>query len=95
MRGALTEEIQDIAKRMIKREITIRELRLIPYIQFVMVNDQKLEPNKISQEEREILRKWKDAGFVEGGATGLSITKEFWDFMCEVLFEGYVKGAFE
>jgi hypothetical protein len=55
-----------------------------------MVNEQKLDPNHISASERAILRTWKDAGHIEGGATGLAITREFWDFMCEVLFYSYV-----
>ena len=55
-----------------------------------MVNDQKLDIRKINQEERVILAKWKARGLLEGGASGLAITKEFWDFMCEILFEAYV-----
>ena len=94
MRGALTKAVQKIAKEKIGREITLRELRLIPYIQYVMLNEQKLEPIKINSEEREVLKKWKEEKYIEGGATGLSITKEFWDFMCEILFESYVKDAY-
>ena len=92
MRGKLTDEINIIANKRIGRDITIRELRLLPYIQYVMMNEQKLNPNKINDEERKVLRLWKTEGFIEGGASGLSITKDFWDFMSEVLFEGYVKG---
>lgn len=94
MRGALTKEVQKIAKKHIGREITLRELRLMPYVQYVMLNEQKLEPIKISPEEREVLKKWKEEKHIEGGATGLSITKEFWDFMCEILFESYVKDVY-
>lgn len=90
-RGILTKEIQEIAKKHIGREIDTTELRLIPYIQYVMVNKQRLDMSKINQEERVVLRKLKDAGFVEGGASGLSITEEFWAFMCEILWQSYVK----
>jgi len=89
-RGILTKEVQEIARRHIGRDIDETELRLIPYVQYVMVNDQKLDMNKINQDDRKILRKWKDAGLVEGGASGLSITKDFWDFACEILFQSYV-----
>lgn len=89
-RGQLTEEINQIAVSMINRKITVRELRLIPYIQNVMVNNQKIDPNKISSEERKILSKWREEKFIEGGASGLGITKDFWNFMCEILFAGYV-----
>lgn len=90
-RGRLTKEVQEIAKRHIGRDIDQTELRLIPYVQYVMVNDQKIDIEKINQDERKILRKWKTAGLVEGGASGLSITKDFWDYMSEILFQSYVK----
>jgi len=90
-RGILTKEVQEIAKKHIGREIDRTELHLIPYIQYVMVNTQRLDINKINQEERVVLRKWKDAGLVEGGASGLQITEDFWNFMCETLWQSYVK----
>lgn len=89
-RGLLTTDIVEVAKLMIGRPITQKELRLIPYIQYVMCNDRKLKIELINQEEREILRKWKEEGHISGGASGLAITKQWWDFMCEVLFLGYV-----
>ncbi len=55
-----------------------------------MTNEQIIEPTKINGEERTILRKWKDAGYIIGGAAGLRITKEFWDIMCEIVRLGYV-----
>lgn len=33
---------------------------------------------------------WKGAGYVEGGAGGLSLTKEFWDIINEIIFLGFV-----
>lgn len=94
-RGMMTDEIQSLCKEKIGREISIRELRLMPYIQYTMMNGQRLEINKINQEEREILSKWKEKGWIEGGASGLSITKEFWDFLNEVMWLGYVIGGAE
>lgn len=93
MRGAITPMIQQIARDKIGRDISQAELRLIPYVQYVMLNGQHLDPRKINQEEREILSKWRKAGYVEGGASGMSISKDFYDFMCEILWEGYVVGG--
>lgn len=62
----------------------------MPYVHYVMMNEQKLDPRKINQEERLILQKWKEEGHIEGGACGLAITKEFWDAMNAILFETYV-----
>ncbi len=93
MRGVLTDQIQKISKKYLKREITQEELRLLPYIQFVMMNEQRLDIQKINSDERKILAIWKKENFIEGGAGGLSISKDFWDFMSEVLWEGYVYGG--
>jgi len=90
-RGTLTKEVQEIAKKHIGREIDTTELRLIPYVQYVMVNKQCIDPSKLNQDDRKILRKWKDAELIEGGMAGLSITEEFWNFMCAILLQSYVK----
>lgn len=95
MRGQLTEEIQKLAKDFLGREINTKELRLYPYLDYVMKNSQKIEPNLIGQEEREILRVLKNEGHIEGGASGLSMTKEFYDYINQVLWLGYVVGVYE
>lgn len=95
MRGKLTDEIKAKSQELLGYEITERELRLMPYIQYVMMNEQALDPNKISSEEREILRSWKEKEYVEGGASGLSITKEFWDAINQILWLGYIAHAEE
>jgi hypothetical protein len=88
-RGELTARVQSAAKASLGREITIRELRLMPYVQYTMVNERRLEPRHINQEERDILAKWRKAGWIEGGASGLSMTKEFWTAMHEILWVAY------
>ena len=93
MRGMLTPEIQEIAKGLLGREITTTELRLMNYVACVMTNDQKIDPNSINERERGILSTWRAEGHIEGGAGGLSITKEFWDAMSEIIWLGYVVGG--
>ncbi len=89
-RGQLTERIKQKSVELLGYEIDVRELRLMPYIQYQMVNNQKIEPAHINVEERKILSKWRVAGHIEGGASGLNITKEFWDIINEIIFLGYV-----
>lgn len=89
-RGQLTDRIKARSKELLGYEIDTVELRLLPYIQFVMVNDQRIDPRKCNQAERDVLAKWREAGRIESGASGLSITKEFWDIVCEIVFLGYV-----
>ena len=90
MRGLLTEEVQCIAKEFLGREITVRELRLYPYLDFLMKNQQRIDPRKVNQEERDVLSVLKQEKHVEGGASGLSMTKEFYDYINEVLWYSYV-----
>lgn len=92
-RGMLTEAIKVKSKKELGYEIDQVELRLLPYIQFVMMNAQKVDPNKINQEERDIISKWRGMGFIEGGAGGMKISKDFWDSMNEILWISYVCGG--
>ena len=89
-RGQLTQRIKDKSKELLGYEITVRELRLMPYIMYVMQNEQRLDLNRINQEEREIISKWRQAGHIEGGAGPMGITREFWNILCELVFLGYV-----
>lgn len=93
-RGILNKEAQQHSITLLGREITQIELRLMPYIQYLMVNEQKIDPNRINPEERAVLKKWREEGHIEGGASGLSVTKFFWQYINEVLWETYVKGAY-
>jgi len=91
MRGHLTEAIEVRAKKLLGVEsFTQKELRLMPYIQYEMMNNQRIDPNKINSEERAILSDWRKRGWIDGGASGLGMTKEFWDAMNEILWMGYV-----
>lgn len=90
MRGQLTDRIKAKSLEILGYEISQNELRLMPYIIHVMMNNQRIEPDKINQEEREILKAWREAGHIEGGTAGFAVTKEFWDICCEFVFLGYV-----
>ena len=88
--GQLTDRIKTKSKELLGEEITVRELRMMPYVAYTMQNSQKIDPKSVNQEEREILSKWREAGHIEGGAAGMAITKEFWDICNELIFLGYV-----
>lgn len=90
LRGSLTERIKAKSKELLGYEITQAELRLMPYIQYVMVNDQRISIRHCNQDDRDILKKWREAGHIEGGASGLQITEEFWNIICEIVRLGYV-----
>ena len=94
MRGQLTEKIQTLAKDFLGREIDTDELRLYPYIDYQMKNSQLIEPKHINKENRAVLSTLRKEGHIEGGASGLSITKEFYDYINQVLWLGYVVDAY-
>lgn len=89
-RGQLTGRIKKRSLELLGYEISQTELRLMPYIQYTMTNSQKIDVRHCNQADREILQKWREAGHIEGGASGLGITEEFWNIICEIIRLGYV-----
>lgn len=88
-RGQLTDEIKKKSKELLGYEINIEELRLIPYMHYTIVNSQRLNINQISQEERNILKKWEEAKHIKNSISKLSVTKKFWNIMNEILWLSY------
>ncbi len=89
-RGQLTERIKARSRELLGYEIETTEFRLMPYIMYTMMNEQRLNPSKINGEERAIVAKWKQAGHVSGGREGLAITRQFWNVLSEIVWLGYV-----
>lgn len=89
-RGVLTKEIQVKANDLLGREITVKELRLMPYLQYVMVNYRKFDNHRISMEEWQIIGKWRDAGLIAIVGNEVRITLEFWRIINELVFMAYV-----
>lgn len=94
-RGQLTDAIKAKAQELLGHEITQRELRLMAYVQSIMVNDQVIDTRKINGDERTILSEWRQKGYIEGGAGGMSISKDFWDAIHQIMWLGYVAFADE
>lgn len=68
----------------------VTELRLIPYLQYLCVNHQAVDPHKINAEERKIMGKWRDEGrLTYSMSEPVSMTKETWDWMNEIMWESY------
>ncbi len=55
-----------------------------------MCNEQKIDIKAINSDERKILSKWKETKHIEGNASQMGITKDFWDILCKIIFLGYV-----
>jgi len=101
-RGQLTDRIKVKSTELLGYEISQKELRLMPYMQYQLVNEQRIKPEHLNEDEREILAKWVSKGYIIDGITGhkgrpmmsegvkLKVTKHFWDSIIEILWLGYV-----
>ncbi|WP_107854459.1 hypothetical protein [Neisseria elongata] len=90
MRGMLTEEITQKSEMLLGYAISKKELRLMPYLIYCLTNNQNIDPSNIDAEERAILSKWHEHGFIESPSSNLAVTKSFYDAANELIFLGYV-----
>ncbi len=90
-RGVLTEEIKAKSLELMGYEISVRELRLMPYVDYTAKNSQIL--NNVNDEEEIILQNWIDKGFIFLSAGNLSFTKDFYNILQELLWLGHVDYA--
>ena len=88
-RGALTEAVQVVAREKLGREISVRELRLMPYLMTCMMDCCNVRPNHINTEERQILMQWQADGYIVDPASDLNMTPEFWDVCQSIVWVGY------
>lgn len=47
-RGKLTSQIIAKGRELLGKEINQRELRLMPYVQYCLINGQNIAPNKVN-----------------------------------------------
>lgn len=97
MRGMLTNEIQEKAKAFLGREISVRELRLYPYIDFSIKNKncQGWSYAKLSKEEFPILNRLSEEGHLLYSPEKVIVSRKFYSYMQEVLAIGYVESFLE
>lgn len=96
-RGAMNTMASTAYKLGCGRELTLRELRLIPFIVYVVTNEGIFHDQKVSALEMGILRDLKEEGLVlleraEGkvGFYQLAVTPNFWAACNAVLLHTYV-----
>ncbi len=89
-RGILTKRIQKKAKKFLGREITVTELRLYPYLHYTMMNEQYIKKHQVNCKDYEILSVLRKEGYIKDGTKGLAITRDFWDYINDVLWYSYV-----
>lgn len=89
-RECLDEQLSEKYKDFLGHPMTVRELWLIPYLQYLAVNRRPWNIRKMSQSEVEIYNEWQRKGWLLAGSTApLRVSREFWDFMNDVLWDAY------
>ena len=88
-RGILTEEIKALSKELIGYEMCVKELRLMPYIQFCLMNSESININKVNSEERTILMKLIKAGHIKSPSSCLMVSSTYYDIICKIMKVAY------
>ena len=91
-RGQLTKFVIMMGKKEGLGTLTHEQLRLLPYLQYCLMNNRRIDPERINQTERSILSDWRAKGWIEGGASmdSLRCTWEFWISINKILYISYV-----
>lgn len=75
-------------KEFLGRDLTLEDIRLIPYIQYCVVNHNQLDRSEMDANERKLVNDWVERGWLEKFPHVIP-SREFWQFMCDVLFDFY------
>ena len=90
-RGILTEAIQEKARAFLGEEITVKELRLYPFLDYCWKNGGRIQRGKTDLEEKKILERREKQGHCETTYIGENKpTREFYNFVNDILAEAYV-----
>lgn len=96
-RGHLTPEAVAYWKEATNRELTVTELRLMPFIQYTVMNGGKLEGKRINADERKVLTSLQVNAWIvfrrmpgQPGWYRLGVSQAFWERMNHVLLLTYV-----
>lgn len=88
-RGMVTEEVQAKAVEVLGEEISTVEFRLMPYIQYTLMNGKQLDPRNLNDQEWCMIDKWVQEGRLTIEDRKINATKEFWDALNEMMWLGY------
>ena len=83
------EKLNKLFEEVLGREASKEDIRLFPYLTYSL-QDQRIDIRKSSYEEEDFLEDYTNKGLflIEDGKIGC--TKEFWDFLTNVVYETYI-----
>jgi hypothetical protein len=88
-RGVINDEVREVCKRAFGTELSLTQLRLLPYIQHTLINTREIDTRKINADEMVIMAEWSELGYLQLLGLQLTVTKKFWDAMNDVLWVAY------
>ena len=77
-------------EKFLGRDPSLLEIRLFPYLIYSLM-DQMIEREKITLEEKVLLTNYEKQGFIKKRGTDIGCTKEFWNFITDVVYKTYVQ----
>lgn len=90
-RGKMDEEKAEKYTAFLGHSLTQAEMRLVPYVQYCAVNQQSIDRARVDAAEKALLKEWTDKGWCVCYPFNVPVspTSEFWQFMCDVLWDFY------
>lgn len=96
-RGVLTDEAIAYWKEATQRTLTVTELRLLPFIQYSVMNGGNFEGRRINKEEMKVIRSLQVNTWLvcrripsQPGWYRIGVSRAFWERMNELLLMTYV-----
>lgn len=90
-RGTLTSEVQELATALLGREISVRELRLMPYFIYLGMDGSIIARDKLFEGDREVIDTWNKECRVDCKVGDVpKISHEFWSIMAKIVYKSYV-----
>ena len=76
-------------QQMLGRDANKNEIRFFPYLMHCLM-DQYVDRNKLNEHELDLLHDYQNKGVLVKQGADIGSTKEFWDFISEIVYDRYV-----
>lgn len=76
-------------QQMLGRDANKNEIRFFPYLIHSLM-DQYIERDKLNGYELDLLQDYQDKGLLVKHYADIGCTKEFWNFITEIVYDRYV-----
>lgn len=76
-------------QKMLGRDANKNEIRLFPYLICCLL-DQYVDRRKLDKHELDLLQDYQDKELLVKQGTNIGCSKEFWDFINEIVYDRYV-----